>query len=106
MKSSAMGSMLFRRRERRCDRAMPQSPLEEDPDEDQDTAGDLERMKRLGEQEQREEDAEERLEVVHDHGPRGSDARDGREPEDVREEERADDRVPEAEPLERPDVEL
>src|SRR5438128_1008834 len=98
--------MLFGRWHRRCDRPMSEPPLEIDPREDQQPAGDLERMERLGEQDEREEDAEERLEVVDDHGPRGADARDGREPEDVREEERADDRVREAEPGERPEVEL
>src|SRR6478735_333501 len=98
MKSSAMPCMLFRCGERRRDRVMPHPPLEVEPDEDQDAAEDLERVERLGEQEQREENAEERLEVVDDHRPRRADAFDGREPEDVREEERPHDRVREAEP--------
>src|SRR5206468_1586415 len=106
MKSSAMGGMLFGRGRRRCYRLMPQPPLEVDPDEDEDAAGDLERAERLREQGEREEHTEERLEVVHDHSPRRADARDGREPEDVRQEERPDDRVGEADPRERPEVEL
>src|SRR4051794_25856232 len=106
MKSSAMGSMLFRQAWRRRRGLLPQTPLEVDPDEDEDAAGDLERVERLGEQDEREEDAEERLEVVDDHGPRGADPGDGGEPEDVREEERPDDRVREAEPRESAEVEL
>src|SRR6476659_9651887 len=98
MKSSAMPSMLFGRGQRRGDRPVAQAPLEVDPDEDQDAADDLERMERLGEQKQREQDAEERLEVVDDDGPRRANALDRREPEDVREEERPDDGVREAEP--------
>src|SRR5581483_12207860 len=43
------------------DRLVPEPPLEIEPDEDQESPGDLERMKRLGEQDEREEDAEERL---------------------------------------------
>src|SRR5260221_10291874 len=106
MKSSAMGSMLFRHRVRRFDGSMSQPALEVDPGEDEDAAGDLERAQRLREQDERKEDAEERLEVVHNHRARRSDARDGCEPEDVRKEERPDDGVREGDPGERPEVEL
>src|SRR5579859_5011175 len=101
MKSSAIGAKyaLFDRwRSHRRNTAA--NPLEHDPGEDQDAAHDLQRMQRLGEQEDREHDREERLQVPEQRRARGPDSVDRGEPEDVGEEERADDGVPEAEPHE------
>src|SRR5579862_7633574 len=72
--------------------------LERDAREDEDAAHDLEGVEGLREQDEREEDREERLQVAEERGSRGPDTVDRREPEDVREEQRADDRVAEAEP--------
>src|SRR5690242_13931060 len=76
----------------------PPQPLVRDAREDEDAACDLERMEALPEQDNREEDREERLQVVEQSRARGADAVDRREPQDVREEERPDDCVAEAEP--------
>src|SRR5947209_4364070 len=95
MKSSAIGRILF---PLHGDRRPPPDPFERDPREDQDSPGDLEGMQRLREQDEREEDGEERLEVAEERRARRPDAVDRGEPEDVGEEERADHRVAEAEP--------
>ena len=55
-------------------------------------------MQRLGQENQREHDREERLQVCEERRPRRADPVDRREPEDVGEEERPDHRVAEAEP--------
>src|SRR6266568_411855 len=98
MKSSAMSRLC------RCLRLgatsgpwLPQ-PLVRNPGEDEDAAGDFERVQDLAEQDEREEDREERLQVPEQRGARGADAVDRCEPENVREEERAYHRVAEAEP--------
>src|SRR5579884_709008 len=72
--------------------------LERDPGEDEHAARELERAQALAEQDEREEDGEERLQVREQRRARGPDAVDRREPEDVRQEERPDDGVTEAEP--------
>src|SRR2546423_9235869 len=95
MKYSAMGRILF---PLHGDRRPPPEPFERDPGEHQDAARDLERVQRLGEQDEREEDREERLQVAEERRARRPDAVDRGEPEDVGEEERADHRVAEAEP--------
>src|SRR5581483_372889 len=101
MKSSAIGRILVgarRDRFRRLRRGPAREALERDPGEDQHAARDLEGAERLVQQEEREEDGEERLQVAEERGPRGADAVDRGEPEDVREEERADDGIAEPEP--------
>src|ERR1700758_5361686 len=76
----------------------PQHAFVCDPREDEDSTRDLERAKALAEQDEREEDGEERLQVREEGRSRGPDSVDRGEPEDVREEESPDDRVAEAEP--------
>src|SRR5581483_804133 len=76
----------------------PPQALERDPGGDRGGAGELEAVERLREQDDREEHREERLDGGEERGPRGPDARDRREPEDVREEQRPDHRVAEPEP--------
>src|SRR5689334_21099199 len=95
MKSSAMGRILF---PRDGDRRPSPDPFERDSGEDQDAAGDLEWVQRLREQDEREEDGEERLQVPEERRTRRPDAVDRGEPEDVGQEEGADNRVAEAEP--------
>src|SRR5204862_7333229 len=74
---------------------------EDDPRRDQDPAGDLQRRDRLGQDQEREDRAEEGLEVRVEGGPRRADAVDGVEPEQVRQEERAEHRERVSEPDER-----
>src|SRR3977135_1683258 len=74
----------------------PLRALEHDAGADRDGADDLPAVKGLAQDHQREEDGEERLHVGEERRPGRSDAVDRGEPEDVREEERADDRVAEA----------
>src|SRR6266567_794274 len=95
MKSSAIARILFPRRR---NRSPPPEALERDPGEDEDASRDLQRMQRLRQQDEREEDGEERLQVAEQRRARRPDAVDRGEPEDVREKERADHRVGEAEP--------
>src|SRR5579862_3778506 len=80
--------------------------LEGDAREDEDAACDLEGVERLVEENQREEDREEGLQVAEERGTRGAHPVDRREPEDVREEERPDHRVTEPEPDLPPEREL
>src|SRR5256885_1886467 len=97
MKSSAMDGILFGQRRRRGNRAMPQPPLEIDPDEDEQPAGDLERVERLGEQAEREEDRDERYSGERQYGADPEGARQPREPEDERDDRDEDRRRPEQE---------
>src|SRR3954470_20199885 len=105
MKSSAMAAIvrLFGRDDQ-LSRAMPDS-LEGNAREDQEAAGDFHRVQGLGEQNQREEDREERLQVREERSAGHADDVDRPEPEDVREKERPDDRVRERDPDERLEVE-
>src|ERR1700746_997721 len=98
MKSSAMYRLCraFELGDTRS-RALPH-PLVGDSREDEHAPDDLEPVDRLGEDQEREEHAEERPHVVEDRRPCGAYPVDGREPEDVREEERSDDGVRKAEP--------
>src|SRR4051794_1539531 len=105
MKSSAMAAIvrLFGRDDQ-LPRAVPDS-LEGDPRKDQEAAGDFHRVQGLGEQDEREEDGEEGLQVDEERGARCADDVDRREVEEVRQEERADDGEGEPEPDERLEVE-
>src|SRR5436305_14610747 len=76
----------------------PRDSLEGDSGEDQHASRDLEHAQRLREQNQREEHGKERLQVRKERRARRTDAVDRREPENVREEQRADNCVTEAEP--------
>ena len=78
--------------------------LKRDPRSDREAADDLERGHLLGEDQQREQGAEKRLEVRVEGGARRPDAVDRREPEHVRDHERADDRDHEDAPDERLEV--
>src|SRR4029077_50227 len=98
MKSSAMYRLCraFELGDTRS-RALPH-PLVRDSREDEHAPDDLEPVDRLGEDQEREEPAKKRLHVVEDRARCCAAPVDVRDPEDVLEEERADDGVRKAEP--------
>src|SRR5215472_9512412 len=87
--------LVLRRRQRRHAAA---HPLEDDAGEDPDRPDQLVAIEVLAEDDQREHDREERLQVREQRRARRPDAADRREPEDVRQEERPDHRVCESKP--------
>ena len=106
--TSAAGLRAFVRPARPSDtatapaRARPRGPppaaLEHDPGEDRHAAEPLEPVQVLGEDQGREDRGDERLDVREQRRPRRPDPVDGGEPEDVRQEQRPDDREREADP--------
>src|SRR5579862_4158258 len=88
------------------DRLRPALPhaLEDDADRDCGATGDLPSVQLFGEEHEREEDGEERLQVREQGRTGRPDAVDRREPEDVGQEERPDHRVGERDPHQRAEV--
>src|SRR5437764_189360 len=78
----------------------PPHPAEQDPRADRDAAQDLQPRDLLGEDGEREDRGDERLQVREERRAGGTDAVDRPEPEDVRQDERAEQRVAEADPVE------
>src|SRR4029453_5868846 len=79
---------------------------EDDPGRDREPTRDLHGGQSLVEEEESNDRSEKRLQVGEDRGPRGADLVDGREPQQVREHERAHHGEGETDPGERPDVEV
>ncbi len=78
--------------------SLPPGAVEDDPAGDRDGADDLPAVQVLAQDQEREENGEERLHVREQRRARRADAVDRGEPEDVRQEQRPDDREREPEP--------
>src|SRR5436305_14245770 len=99
--SSVISRTLFTRGRQRHASSPPPG---DDADRDQRRARELQRMQRLSEEDDGEEHAAERLRIREERRARWADLPDRRKPEQVREDERPDDRVDEPDPDERAPV--